>query len=192
MNETIKYLTSKELEKLFKCISSDDSKYRLRNLCLFKIAFYCGLRASEIGLIYVSDFNKNTRELYCKRLKGSNNNTIRLDKETARLISSYIRDNNLNNDDLLFASQHHKAISRKTIDVLMKKYAVAAKIKDTTKHHFHVLKHTRAVSMLENNFTLEDIQYVLGHKNIANTSIYAQFSSNYKKNLFDKMDSMLY
>lgn len=192
MNETIKYLSSKELEKLFRVIANDDTKYRLRNLCIFKIGFYCGLRASEIGLIAVSDFNKDTRDLYCKRLKGSNNNTIRLDKETARLLSSYIRENGLADDDFIFTSQHHKAISRKTIDVMMKKYAACAKIKDTTKHHFHVLKHTRAVSLLENNFTLEDIQYILGHKNIANTSIYAQFSSNYKKGLFDRMDSISY
>ena len=92
----------------------------------------------------------------------------------------------------MFASQHKKPISRQTLDVMIKNYCKLAKIKDDTKHHFHTLKHSRAVSMLEAGFTLEDIQYVLGHKNIANTSIYAQFSSNYKRDLFDKMDKIKY
>ena len=53
-----------------------------------------------------------------------------------------------------------------------------------------MLRHTRAVTMLEDNCTLEDIKYLLGHKKFANTLIYAQFSSNYKKSLFDKLDSI--
>ncbi|MGU8858769.1 tyrosine-type recombinase/integrase, partial [Clostridium perfringens] len=52
------------------------------------------------------------------------------------------------------------------------------------------LKHTRAVDMLDAGFNLEDIKYLLGHKNIANTVIYAQFSSNYKSDFFDRLDRM--
>ena len=190
--ETIKYFTSKELQNLFKACISDSSKHSLRNLCLLKVAFYCGLRASELGLINVDDYNSSNRSIYCRRLKGSNNNTIRLDVDTSRLLNKYIKEYKLTSGDLIFASQHKKPISRQSLDVMIKKYCVKAKIKDTTKHHFHTLKHSRAVSMLEAGFSLEDIQYVLGHKNIANTSIYAQFSSNYKRDLFDKMDKIKY
>lgn len=190
--ETIKYFTSRELQSVLKACTKDESKHSLRNLCLLKTAFYCGLRASELGLIRLDDYNPSNRDIYCRRLKGSNNNTVRLDVETSRLLNKYIKEYKLSPGDLMFASQHKKPISRQTLDVIIKNYCKLAKIKDYTKHHFHVLKHTRAVSMLEAGFTLEDIQYVLGHKNISNTSIYAQFSSNYKRYLFDKMDRIKY
>jgi len=40
------------------------------------------LRASEIGLIKLENHNASKGELYCKKLKGSCNNTIRLDNKT--------------------------------------------------------------------------------------------------------------
>lgn len=190
--ETIKYFTSNELQNLFRACINDSSKHNLRNLCLLKVAFYCGLRTSELGLIGVDDYNPSNRDIYCRRLKGSNNNTIRLDVETSRLLNKYIKQYKLVPGNLLFCSQHKKPISRQSLDIMIKKCCAKAKIKDTNKHHFHTLKHSRAVSMLDNGFALEDIQYLLGHKNIANTSIYAQFSSNYKRDLFDKMDKIKY
>ena len=189
-DETIKYLTSREYTRLINAIKKDNSKLSLRNFVIFNVAYYCGLRVSEVGLLNVNDYNPNNRSLYCHRLKGSNNNTIRLSKEISRILNLYIKEYGLEQDDILFKSQHGKPISRQSLDVVFKNYAKVARIKDTSKHHFHVLKHTRAVDMLDAGFNLEDIRYLLGHKNIANTSIYAQFSSNYKRDLFDKMDRM--
>ncbi|MDZ4906746.1 tyrosine-type recombinase/integrase [Clostridium perfringens] len=189
-DETIKYLTSREYTRLINAIKKDNSKHSLRNFVIFNVAYYCGLRVSEVGLLNVNDYNPNNRSLYCHRLKGSNNNTIRLSKEISRILNLYIKEYGLEQDDILFKSQHGKPISRQSLDVVFKNYAKVARIKDTSKHHFHVLKHTRAVDMLDSGFNLEDIRYLLGHKNIANTSIYAQFSSNYKRDLFDKMDRM--
>ncbi|WP_415346027.1 tyrosine-type recombinase/integrase [Clostridium perfringens] len=189
-DETIKYLTSREYTRLINAIKKDNSKHSLRNFVIFNVAYYCGLRVSEVGLLNVNDYNPNNRSLYCHRLKGSNNNTIRLSKEISRILNLYIKEYGLEQDDILFKSQHGKPISRQSLDVVFKNYAKVARIKDTSKHHFHVLKHTRAVDMLDAGFNLEDIRYLLGHKNIANTSIYAQFSSNYKRDLFDKMDRM--
>lgn len=48
-----------------------------------KGCFLCGLRASEVGLITTDDYNSSNRNIYCRRLNGSNNNTMRLDMETS-------------------------------------------------------------------------------------------------------------
>lgn len=190
LDREIKYLNEKEVNKIFKIIANLGNKYWLRDLVLFRVGFETGCRASEMGLFRVSDFNKNNRDIYCRRIKNGNNNTIRLSKTTANTLAKYIKEYKLSEDDYLFLSQFRKPISRQTIDLLTKLYFGAAKIKDKSKYHFHTLRHTRAVTMLEQGFSLEDVQYVLGHKNIANTQIYAQFSSNYKKGLFDRMDKI--
>ena len=69
-----------------------------------------------------------------------------------------------------------RPISRKTLDVLMKKYCHLAKISDIYKHHFHTLKHTAAVHLAESQIDIKGLQYYLGHKSVTNTLIYFQFT----------------
>lgn len=182
----IKYLTSNELNRLFKAIKNDKSKYTVRNYAMFRIAYYCALRASEVGLIEPEFFNLNSKEIYCKRLKGSLNNTLKiLDSETLRALKKYIRE--YNPKGRLFLSQKGNPISRKTLDAIMKKYCKDANIEDKSKHHFHVLKHTRAVFLADAGLDIREIQYWLGHKQICNTQIYLQFTSKQHENLYRKL-----
>ncbi|WP_279233596.1 tyrosine-type recombinase/integrase [Clostridium estertheticum] len=69
----------------------------------------------------------------------------------------------------MFLSQEKKPISRKTLDVLMKKYCHLAKISDIEKYHFHTLKHTAAVHLAESEIDIKELQYYLGHKSVTNT-----------------------
>lgn len=182
----IKYFTSDELNRLFKAIKNTDTRFKIRNEAIFRIGYYCGLRVTEIGLIKIDDFNTSRNELYCRRLKGSNNNTIRIiDTDTLRALKRYIRE--YNPEGIMFPSQNGGPISRKMLDKLTKQYCDIANIKDTTKHHFHTLKHTRAVILAEENFDVKDIQYWLGHKEISNTQIYFQFTSSQYDSLYKKL-----
>ena len=116
-------------------------------------------------LIHLEDYNKTRGEIHCHRFKGSNYNTIRLDQETIRILNKYIRQNKIyDNQQVLFLSQEKKPISRKTLDVLMKKYCHLAKISDIYKHHFHTLKHTAAVHLAESQVDIKGLQYLLSCK----------------------------
>lgn len=162
----IKYFTNNELKRLFRFIENSAGKNQVRDEAIFKVGYYCGLRASEIALINIDDYNTSRNELYCKRLKGNNNNTIKIiDRDILRALKRHIRNNNPEN--VMFASQKKNPISRKTLDYLMKKYCSIAKIKDTSKWHFHTLKHTRAVDLGNSGLDLKEIQYWLGHKEVS-------------------------
>ncbi|WP_279233595.1 tyrosine-type recombinase/integrase [Clostridium estertheticum] len=87
--EKVKYLTQVEMKKVFKVIEKDISIHALRNLTIFRVAYRCALRASELGLIHLEDYNKTREEMYCHRLKGSNNNTIILGKMRFVIISKF-------------------------------------------------------------------------------------------------------
>lgn len=121
--DTIKYFSQIELKKLFNAIEKSkfirsnipegkkdksegnhlgySGKLWLRDLCIFKIAYRCGLRASEVGLIKLFNYNNNLGQLYCQRLKNSNNNSIKLDDmnrgigELSRLLNKYIKEYNI-------------------------------------------------------------------------------------------------
>ena len=189
----LKFLTPQEKTELFKAISTDTSRLANRNKAIFYLSEYCALRASEIGLITLSDFDIAKRSIFCRRLKGSKNNTLkivnsRVFEALERHYWERIQINSSNNH--LFLSQLGKPISRKTLDVLMKSYCAQTRI-PVEKHHFHALKHTRAMELIEyNDVKLTDVQWWLGHRNIQNTMIYLDYTTNAMSSLFNKIEIM--
>lgn len=188
-NNKVKYLTQQEAAELFNSIEKLGSIHSLRDLSIFRVAYRCGLRVSEIGMIRLGDYNIAKGELYCKRLKGSYNNTIRLDKKTKNVLNKYISENNIVlNCEILFKSQRDNPIARQTLDYLMKKYCSLANIEDKKKHHFHALKHTTAVHLAESDMDIKELQWWLGHKSVSNTEIYFQFTTKQQERMYAKLE----
>lgn len=195
----IKYLDTAELSRLFNAIKADQTKHRIRNEAIFRLAEYCALRISEVGLIDIQDYNPINHNIYCRRLKNSNANTIKiLDTEVIRALEDYLLIRDLyypkisqTGTTALFVSQHGKPISPKLLDKLMRQYAKTACLpKD--KQHFHVLKHTRAVELGDAGVEIKDIQWWLGHRSINNTLIYAQFTTTQQQTLYKYLEERIY
>ncbi|MFW2486939.1 tyrosine-type recombinase/integrase [Clostridium chromiireducens] len=189
-NETkIKYLTQKEAISLFNAIETSDSLHSTRDLAIFRLAYRCGLRASEISLLKLENYNTPKGEIYCQRLKGSKNNTIRLDKRTKNALDKYIDESNIKSESqTIFKSQKDNPISRQTLDYLTKKYCSLAQIEDRSKHHFHAIKHTTAVHLAECDMDIKELQWWLGHKSVSNTEIYFQFTTKQQDRMYAKLE----
>lgn len=186
----IKYFTQEELKRIFKSVekTKNNNRHWLRDLCIFRVAYRCGLRASEIGLLQRCNYNSFRGEIYCERLKGSQNNTIRLDKETVIFLNSYIKEYKIGQLDALFKSQEKRPISRQMLDKLIKKYCSYAKVSDNGKWHFHSLKHSIAVHLAESGLDIKEVQYYIGHKNLNNTLIYFQFTTAQQDQMYKKLE----
>lgn len=185
----IKYFTQSELHALFNAISHSNRLHTVRDLALFRVAYRCGLRASEIALIRLEHYNHTLGTLYCQRLKGSRNNTIRLDSATRQALDHYITTYTIHHSsDILFKSQKGLPISRQTLDHLVKKYCSLTSIEDRGKYHFHTLKHTTAVHLAESNMDIKELQWWLGHKSVSNTEIYFQFTTTQQEQMYLKLN----
>ena len=184
--QSIKYFTQDELANVFKAIKKSNSRYWIRDYALFRTAYRCALRASEVGLLTLGEYSAQRGELYCKRLKNSQSNTIRLDSETKRVLERYIRDQQIK--DFLFPSQTKQPISRQMLDVLMRKYCKAAKIPDRKKWHFHSLKHSVAVHLAESGLDVKELQHYLGHKKVNSTLVYFQFTTRQQEQMYSKLE----
>lgn len=187
----IKYLLPEEKMELFDVIKQDTSSYAIRNCAIFYIAEYCALRASEIGKIKLESvqLRNGILQIYCERLKGSRNNTLKIiDQEVSAALSAYmhIRSSLFPSSQYLFLSQRNTPISRKTLDGIMRNYCSKTHI-PPDKHHFHVLKHTRAVELGDEGLQIQDIQWWMGHVNINNTIIYSQFTTTQQEHLYQKL-----
>lgn len=186
---TIKYFTQNEMKKLLDAITSANGKHAIRDLAIFRVAYRCGLRASEVSMIKLENYNSKKGELFCNRLKGSKSNTIRLDEKTKQAIDDYIDQYDITNSyEILFKSQENKPISRQTLDYIMKKYCKEAGIEDTSKHHFHAIKHTTAVHLAESDMDIKELQWWLGHKAVSNTEIYFQFTTRQQEKMYAKLE----
>lgn len=188
-DKKIKYFTQQEAANLFNAIISSNNAHSVRDLAIFRVAYRCGLRASEIALIKLEDYNASKGELYCKRLKGSCNNTIRLDKKTKNALDKYILECAASlNSEVIFKSQKNKPISRQTLDHLMKQYCAYANIDDKNKYHFHSIKHTTAVHLAESDMDIKELQWWLGHRSVSNTEIYFQFTTKQQEKMYCKLE----
>lgn len=183
-----KYFTQNELRMLFNVISKSNSSHCIRDLALFRVAYRCGLRASEISLLHLSHYNSSQSSLYCQRLKGSRNNTIRLDSATKMALDLHIKSEGLYlSSDILFKSQKGTPISRQTLNYLMKKYCSLTEIEDKKKYHFHTLKHSIAIHLAESDMDIKELQWWLGHKSVSNTEIYFQFTTKQQEQMYSKL-----
>jgi site-specific recombinase XerD len=166
---TIKFLTFDETKRLFAQITDK------RDKAIFLIAYRHGLRASEIGLLRVSDLDLKRLRIMLHRLKGSLSGEHPLQADEARALKAWLR-NRGTESPILFPSRRNLPISRQMLDVLMKSYGEEAAIpKD--KRHFHVLKHSIATHLLDAGAELRFLQDWLGHSNIQNTVIYTALVS---------------
>ena len=74
----IKFLTEDEIGRLFSVISA------VRDRAMFQIAYRAGLRASEIGILQLRDYDPKAAKIFVHRLKGSNSGEHHLVREEAR------------------------------------------------------------------------------------------------------------
>ena len=170
----VKNLSREEVKRLFRVIKNHGS---LRDLAIFQVSYYCGLRVSEVGMLTHADWDDKAGVLRIRRLKGSLLTRCFLDSHRAIVLRRYLKSVVFDSPtDPLFPSRHGFGISRYTLHKLMKKYCALARI-PLSLRHYHVLKHSIAVHMLDSLAGLEDVQYHLGHADIKNTKIYAKYSS---------------
>lgn len=186
---TIKFLKQEEKGRLFGSLDTDERRHAARNRAILYLAEYCGLRATEVCLLKIDDYNIHTASILCTRLKKGNDNTLRIiDPRVIAAINDYlyIRDTHYKKSEYLFISQKGTAMSRKSLDKIMKYHCKRADIPES-KQHFHVLRHTRAVELAECGLDTKDIQWWLGHKRISSTIIYMKYTTRQQDSLYDKL-----
>jgi site-specific recombinase XerD len=161
--DTITYFTPDELRSLFAVIS------KKRDKALFLIAYRHGLRASEVGKLYVGDVDWKRLRIKLTRLKGSFSGEHPIEPDEARILKGYLRERNqdekLKDSPILFPSNRNSPIGRRMLDKLIKQYGTKAKL-SLAKLHFHTLKHSIATHLLEASDDIRFVQDWLGHSNI--------------------------
>lgn len=153
-----KYLLPPEVERLEKIISSFQDKDP-RNCLIMKLALKTGGRAQEILNLSKNDLNSYDETVFIRGIKGSNDREIPIHKDLFRRLDN-------------FASQQSgQKIFQISYDRL---YQVWDMYRPVPKK-FHSLRHTFAINLYQKTKDLRLVQVALGHRNITNTMIYADY-----------------
>ena len=166
--DTIQYYTVDEVRRLLRVI--DDK----RDYAMFLTAYRHGLRASEIGLLKKADVKLTQHRIFTHRLKDSISNERPMKPDEVKAIKSWLRTRE-HDSPYIFTSNRKTPISRRMLDVLIKRYGEKAGILEE-KRHFHVLKHSISTHLWDAGADARFVQYWLGHASIKNTMIYTHLS----------------
>jgi integrase len=173
-DDTPDFLSEAEWERLYRAIDKP------RDRAIFQIAYHAGLRASEVGLLQMRDYQPRATlngmdRIYVHRLKGSRSGDHHLAREEAKALRAWLK---LRGDHpgIIFSSNRGRPISRYQLHKLMRQYATVAELPDHLRH-FHVLKHTCATHLLSRGMHVDQVQDWIGHANIQNTMKYARITN---------------
>jgi integrase/recombinase XerD len=172
-------LSTGEMQKLLAGPMGADA-YAIRDRAMLELVYSSGLRASEIcGLtLQQVDLEHGFVRVFGK---GSKERVVPLGDKARDAVQAYLGSGRPRlvkpkTGSELFITERGKAMSRKTLWVMVKTAATRAGIEKPVKPH--LLRHSFATHLLGGGADLRAIQEMLGHASIGTTQIYTAVESS--------------
>jgi integrase/recombinase XerD len=166
-NKIQRFLTKEEVKRLMANISN--WKHRL----IVQLMYGAGLRVSEVRNMKVCELvNRSEGYGFVRNGKGGKDRLMIIHPIIAEKIDNLIKIEELGEKDYLFTSNRGEKYSIRTFQKIVKDAAKGAGIRDWKEVHPHTLRHTFATHLIENDYTLSDVQATLGHKSPETSMIY--------------------
>jgi site-specific recombinase XerD len=163
-----------------------------RDLALLSTMYDSGARVQEIIDLTARDFIPGSTPILVLTGKGSKARRVPLMENTAFLLNQYILENRLNApnkmDCPLFTNHQHRKLSREGVAYILKKYAAQASRVSflvPERMHCHMLRHSKAVHLLQAGVNLIYIRDFLGHCDIKTTEVYARADTETKRKVLE-------
>ncbi|WZL71417.1 tyrosine-type recombinase/integrase [Clostridiaceae bacterium 35-E11] len=170
-------------------------KTKLRDKAILVLFITYGLRLKELQQLNISSFNFGRGDFKIYRKRGKEVN-MPLNKSVEKVIMDYIQLERVQDDtlseehkDALFLSLQKTRMTEKAIRQLVKKYTSLAL--GTTKENGyspHKLRATAATSLIQNGFSIYDVQNLLDHDNVTTTQLYAAHKKNVKREIVHRFE----
>lgn len=157
-------LTKDEIGKLF--YSIENQKHRLMVECLYS----SGMRVSELVNLTVQDLSIENSYGWIRRGKGNKDRLFIIADSLKTRIKELIEKEKLLPEDCLFSNNKRGKYSISSLQKILEKAARKSKI--YKKVSPHTLRHSFATHLIENGYSVTDVQSLLGHKSPETTFVY--------------------
>ena len=178
-------------------LESIEGKYQIRNVAMFLLMSYAGLRVSELHRLNISDFNRSSDILQVFG-KGRKWRVIPLPSNLVKVLNKALEERiepSHSNERAFFVSQFGRRISIRTIQVIAEKYFEELKRKYSELQgksiSSHKLRHTFATMQVIAGTDIRTLQELLGHASIQTTQIYTHVDDKQKQDAMNRVSTYI-
>lgn len=180
----ISYLKPEGIKLMLSQVNQNRHKGR-RDYMILALMFTTGIRVSELIGIRGCDVSISTPKSLVIHGKGAKIRHVPIVKQVAPFFEKYLKENKCllpqNLDEFIFKSHTGAKFTRQGINYTVTKYATLARginpsliPKGCSPHK---IRHSSAMSLLEDGVDLITIRDLLGHSSVQTTEIYAKISA---------------
>ena len=169
-------------------------RYGRRNLALLSLLYESGARVQELVDLTPSCLRLDKPALIRLHGKGNKTRVVPLMEQQVKILSFYLEENHLNlpsqSERPLFYNSSGARLTCSGITYILKSYAAMARaihpelIPEGISPH--ILRHSKAMHLLQAGVNLVYIRDILGHVSIQSTEIYARADSRFKRESLEK------
>jgi len=172
----------------------------LRDYLILALMYSTGIRVSELIGIKVRDISLSEPPSILVHGKGQKSRYVPLFQEVRPFLDRYLSERHLDlpihENEYLFKNHMRKQFTRQGIDHIVKKYTkIAAENNEgiSIPDNFspHKIRHSSAMSLLDEGVDLIYIRDLLGHVSIRTTEIYAKTNSKKKREAIEEAASKI-
>lgn len=169
-----KYLKKREIEKILAAIHSHCNKNILllkRNLSIFYILLFCGLRREELILLQIRDidFERKILTVRGETSKSGRTRHLPLHSEVVMHLKDYLNERRRYTTPYLFVSSVRD--DKLSYDGLFH-FVDTIKKASEVEFHLHRFRHTFAVNFLKKSNNIAMLKQLMGHSDIRMTMTY--------------------
>lgn len=189
-SKTVDYLTVEAVSLLLKQPCSV-TRNGIRDLALLSLLYESGCRVQEIIDIQLGNISFHSPATITVTGKGKKIRVIPISPNVISIIGKYTAKYHIMNPQQhLFTNNRNEPLTRSGISYILKKHTETAKQERAelfgVSIHPHVLRHSKAMHLLESGVNLIYIRDFLGHASVITTEIYAKSNPEIKRKFLEE------
>ena len=190
---TVNHLTVDAIKCLLEQIPTK-GRHGRRNLTLLSLLYESGARVQELVDLTPSSLRLDKPALVRLHGKGDKTRIVPLMDQQVKILSTYLEENHLNipsrSERPLFFNSSGAKLTCSGITYILKTYAAMARVVHPelipSQMSPHILRHSKAMHLLQAGVNLVYIRDILGHVSVQSTEIYARADSKLKRESLEK------
>lgn len=191
----VEYLSIDAIEYLLK-IPDSHSTQGIRDLAIISLMYESGCRVQELIDLRVGDIVFRSPNTVTLTGKGNKVRVVPISTNVANIIKAYLDSvNSSNMVHPVFVNRYENPLSRSGISYILDKYGCKAHNEKPelypSKLHPHILRHSKAMHLLENGVNLIYIRDFLGHSSVTTTEIYARCNPELKRKYIEQASNLI-
>lgn len=189
----IGYLTKECLHLLLEQPNLSTKRGR-RDLTLITTLYDTGARVQELIELRINNVRLQSPAIVTLTGKGNKSRCVPIMDKTRKILQTYLNENHLQENGRqqtpLFHNSRYEQFTRPGITYILRKYFNLVKtahpeLPFPTNIHPHMMRHTKAIHLLEAGVNLIYIRDLLGHTSVTTTEIYLKAETELKRNAIE-------